>query len=191
MNEIWKPIAGYEDYYSISNLGNVRSNGKKYVDAMNRVQNRKPKELKTRVGRNGYLCVDLSANGINVQKNIHRLIAEAFISNPQNKATVNHKDGNKLNNNISNLEWNTYSENNKHAVDNGLRKSPWTGVYGIDNPKSKPIIQIDKQGNFINEYANAREAERKTGISYKHISCCCLGKRTSTGGYCWKFKSEL
>ena len=191
MNEIWKPIVGYEDYYEISNLGNVRSKGKCYIDKLGRVQNRKPKQLKTRVGKVGYLCVDLNANGISIQKHIHRLIAEAFILNPENKPTVNHKDGNKLNNDISNLEWNTYSENNKHAVDNNLRQSPWTGKFGTDNPKSKAIVQMDKRGNIINKFASAREAKRITGINYKHISCCCLGKRMSTGGYCWKFQSEL
>jgi len=191
MNEICKPIVGYEDFYEISNLGNVYSKGKKYIDTMNRVQNRKPKQLKTRVATIGYLCVDLNANGINVQKHIHRLIAEAFIPNPENKPTVNHKDGNKLNNDISNLEWNTYSENNKHAVDNGLRQSPWTGIIGVDNPHSKSVVQLDKRGNIINTFVSAREAQEKTGISYKHISCCCLGKRMSTGGYCWKFQSEL
>jgi hypothetical protein len=160
MNEIWKPIAGYEDYYCVSNLGNVRSNGKKYVDAMNRVQNRKPKQLKIHVATIGYLCVDLNANGISKQKYIHRLIAEAFIPNPDNKPTVNHIDGNKLNNNISNLEWNTYSENNKHAVDNGLRQSPWTNITGSEHPQSKPVIQMNKQGNFIGEFVSAREAQQ-------------------------------
>ena len=188
MNEIWKPVVGNETYYSISDLGNVRSNGKTYVDKLNRTQNRKPKILNTHVANIGYLCVDLKFGDNWKQKHIHRLIAEAFIPNPDNKPTVNHIDGNKLNNNISNLEWNTYSENNKHAVDNGLRKSPWTNITGSKHPQSKPVIQMDKKDNIINTFVNARQAQEKTGISYKHISCCCLGKRMSTGGYRWKFK---
>lgn len=191
MNEIWKPIVNYESYYEISNLGNVWSKGKKYVDSLGKVMNRKPRNVKIHKGSNGYLCVDLNSNNVSSQKCIHRLIAEAFILNPENKPTVNHKDGNKLNNNISNLEWNTYSENNKHAIDNNLRQSPWTGKFGINHPQSKSVIQLDKKGNIIDIFVSAREAQEKTGVSYKHISCCCLGKRMSTGGYCWKFKSEL
>lgn len=191
MNENWKPIADYEGYYEISDLGNVRSNGKKYIDSLNRVQNRKPKQLKSRIGTIGYKCVDLNVNGIHMQKYIHRLIAEAFIPNPENKPTVNHKDGNKLNNNITNLEWATFSENNKHAIGIGLRQSPWTGKFGVNHPQSKPVIQMNKDGNVLNRFVSAREAQEKTGVSYKHISSCCLGKRKSTGGYCWKFQSDL
>jgi hypothetical protein len=188
--EIWKAIVGYEEYYEISNLGNVYSKGKKYIDSLGRHQNRKPRNVSVRCGTGGYLCVDLNANGVNVQKCIHVLLATAFISNPENKPTVNHKNGIKLDISIDNLEWATYSENNKHAVDTGLRQSPWTGKFGIDNPKSKPIIQYDKANNKINDFANAREAKRITGIDYKHISECCLGKRKSTGGYIWKYNVQ-
>lgn len=191
MNEIWKPIVNYESYYEISNLGNVWSKGKKYVDSLGKVMNRKPRNVKIHKGTNGYLCVDLNSNNVSSQKYIHRLVAEAFILNPENKPTVNHKDGNKLNNNISNLEWNSYSENNKHATDNNLRQSPWTGKFGVNHPQSKSVVQLDKKGNVIDTFVSAREAQEKTGVSYKHISCCCLSKRRSTGGYCWKFKSKL
>ena len=169
-------------------MGNVLSLGKSYIDKLGRCQNRKPRKIKSRIGTIGYLCVDLNFDGVWKQKYIHRLIAETFIPNPENKPTVNHKDGNKLNNNISNLEWNTYSENNQHAIDNDLRKSPWTNITGINHPQSKPVIQLNKKSIIINEFISAREAQQKTGISYKHISCCCLGKRKTTGGYCWKFK---
>jgi len=195
MDEIWKPIVGCECYYKISNLGNVHSLERvveyKYKTNSGTIIKRrlkKAKNLKTHINKVGYRTTDIQVEGIRHTLTIHRLIAEAFILNPENKPTVNHRDGNKLNNNISNLEWNSYSENNKHAVDNGLRKSPWIGIFGVKHPQSKPVIQLDKKGNKINEFDNAREAQRKTGISYKHISCCCLGKRMSTGGYCWKFK---
>lgn len=190
MNEIWKPIAGYENYYDISNLGNVQSKGKKYTDSLGRNMNKAPKKISVRIGTIGYLCVDLNCNGISTQKHIHRLVAEAFIPNPENKPTVNHKDGNKLNNDISNLEWATYSENNKHAIDIGLRQSPWTGVFGADNPQSKPVVQLNKKGEIINTFVSAREAQEKTGISYKHISDCCLGKRHTTGGFRWEFLKD-
>lgn len=188
MEEIWKSVVGYEEYYEISNLGKVYSKGKTYVDSTGRCQTKKPRYINVRCGVNGYLCVDLTANGVTKQTTIHRLLAMAFISNPENKPTVNHKDGNKLNIELSNLEWATYGENNKHAVDNNLRRSPWTGKFGTENPRSKPIVQYDKANNKINEFPNAREAQRITGITYKHISSCCLGKRKTTGGFIWKFK---
>jgi hypothetical protein len=194
MKEIWLPVVSYEIYYQISNLGNVRSHdrvieyelktkfGTKIVRYL-----RKSRNLKIHIGNNGYYYTDLQVNGERKTIAIHRLIADAFIPNPENKLTVNHIDGVKLNCSILNLEWATYSENNKHAIDIGLRKSPWTNKFGIDNPRSKPIIQLDKIGNVLNKYINAREAQQKTGVSYKHISSCCIGNRKTSGGYKWKF----
>jgi len=116
------------------------------------------------------------------------LVAIAFIPNPENKPTVNHKNGIKTDNRLENLEWNTYSENNKHAVDILHRKTPWTNVHGKENPNSKPVIQYDKNRNKLNEFENAREASKITGASYKHISKCCNNKRNTTGGFIWQFK---
>ena len=195
--EIWKSVVGYEGYYEISNLGNVLSLERvieyEYKTKSGTIIKRsvkKSKKLKTHICEGGYYSTDFQVNGIKETVTIHRLIAEAFIPNPENKPTVNHKDGIKTNIAISNLEWATYGENNQHAVDNNLRQSPWTGKFGIDNPKSKPIIQYDKLNNKINEFVNAREAKRITGINYKHISECCLGKRKTTGGYIWKYNVQ-
>lgn len=190
MNEIWKDIKDYEDYYEVSNLGNVRSKGREYVDKLGRCRTVLPIKRKIQKLKIGYLAVDLNVNGGKEKKFVHRLIAEAFLPNPENKQTVNHKDGNKLNNDISNLEWVTYSENNKHATDTGLRKSPWIDKFGEEHPNSKPVIQLDKNGNVLNRFTCAREANRKTGINYKYISRCCLGERMSTGGFIWKFETN-
>jgi|WetSurMetagenome_2_1015567.scaffolds.fasta_scaffold48891_7 hypothetical protein len=198
MKEIWKTVVGYEGYYEISDLGNVRSL-ERVIEYELKTQSgtvikrvvKKSKLLKVHIANTGYYTTDLQVNGIRQTVAIHRLIAEAFIPNPENKATVNHKDGVKTNIAISNLEWATFSENNKHAVNNGLRESPWTGIFGSKHPQSKPVVQLDKTGNVLNRFANAREAQVKTGASYKHISSCCLGKRISTGGYCWKFDNVL
>jgi hypothetical protein len=184
--EIWKPIIGYNNQYEVSNFGNVRSLGITYTDKNGKIYKKKPKILSKQIYGAGYYKVDLNHK----IKNIHVLLATAFIPNPENKPTVNHKDGIKTNTYLNNLEWATYSENNKHATDNNLRQSPWTGKFGIDNPKSKPVIQYDKKYNKINEFVNAREAEKITGIGYKHISDCCLGKRKTTGGYIWKYNVQ-
>jgi hypothetical protein len=188
MNEIWKDIIGYEGYYQVSNIGNVRSVNRQYVDILNRKRLVKSKPLKQQLAFANYYKVDFKVNKIRKTITVHRLVAIAFLSNPENKPTVNHKDGNKCNNNVNNLEWATYSENNQHAVDILRRKSKWTGILGKDNPKSKTVIQYDKNNNKINEFAGTHEAERMTGISYKHISSCCLNKRKTTGGYIWKYK---
>jgi hypothetical protein len=177
MNEIWKSVIGYEGYYEVSNYGSIR--------------NSKLKILKPSIWGAGYRTIKLSKNNIKETFTLHRLIAIAFIPNPENKPTINHKDGIKLNNNINNLEWVTFSENNKHALCTGLRKSPWIGITGKDNPNSKSIQQFDKHNIFVREYSNAREANKITGINYKHISDCCLNRRKTTGGFIWKFKTNI
>jgi hypothetical protein len=195
--ETWKPVVGCEGYYEISNLGNVQSlervieykyKTKSGIIIIRRIK--KSKRLKTHINDAGYYSTDFQVNGIKETVCIHRLLAEAFIPNPENKSTVNHKDGIKTNIAIDNLEWTTYSENNQHAVNTGLRQSPWTGKFGTNNPKSKPVSQYDKTNNKICEFANAREAQRITGINYKHISSCCLGKRKTHGGYIWKYNIQ-
>lgn len=111
--EIWKDIAGYEGFYKISNLGKIKSLPRKGV---------KEKILNPSKNNRGYLRVGLSAKGKVRYDSIHRLVAETFIENPKKMPEVNHIDGNKLNNNIENLEWVTKSENEKHAYKIGLRK---------------------------------------------------------------------
>lgn len=123
MEELVKPIDNFPGYM-ISNTGDVIS-----------VKGKKPKVLKGKVDKYGYHCVCLRRDNKNYHFTVHRLVAKAFISNPHNKPTVNHKDGNKLNNNYTNLEWHTVSENTKHAYDNGMftvrrdMKGRWLSPY--------------------------------------------------------------
>ena len=120
IQEEWLPCPDYEDSYEVSNLGRVRS--------VDRVSGSRPgiikgKVLKPFLNRRKYLEVNLFKNSKSIPKIIHRLVAKAFLDNPENKSQVNHKDGNKLNNSISNLEWFTNSENQKHAYRLGLQPS--------------------------------------------------------------------
>jgi hypothetical protein len=129
MTEIWKDIKGYEGYYQVSNKGRVISLTRKTTNG--RTVN--TKILKAYEGNHGYLCLDLYKNNLKRQFAVHRLVAEAFISNPKNKPQVNHKKGNKLDNYADKLEWATVKENIYHAF-NVLGR---TVAVGEKNGRSK------------------------------------------------------
>ena len=116
--EIWKDITGYENKYQVSNLGNVKS-----LDYINNLGKTKiGKLLKYRISDRGYNSAMLYKDGKQKTYKVHRLVAFAFIENKHNKPYINHKDGNKLNNNILNLEWCTHKENVVHAFKNNLNR---------------------------------------------------------------------
>lgn len=167
--EIFKSIIGYEKY-KISNYGNVINNFDKYMT----IQTNKA----------GYKLVQLSKNNKPKKFYIHRLVALHFIDNVDNKPQVNHKDGDRSNNRIDNLEWNTNSENNKHSYDILNRK----------RPNIKKVLQFTIDGNYINEYNSTMEAQNITGISRVCISNCCNKYKIrnkyeskTAGGYIWKW----
>lgn len=130
MEEIWKDIEGYNGRYQVSNLGRVKS-----IITKGRYEYNPPKVsiLSGTIARGGYKRVLLTKNGKKTAESVHRLVAKAFIPNPENKPQINHIDGNKLNNCVDNLEWVTHQENQAHAWDNGL-KQPFRGE---DHPNSK------------------------------------------------------
>lgn len=124
--EIWKPIKGYEDAYEVSNLGNVRSIDRYYEQRNKKCEKYlhiyKGKVLKQFKSNAGYMRVQLSYKYKSSPKTVHKLVAEAFLDNPNNYSCVNHIDGNKENNCVDNLEWCTYSHNNREAIRMGLNK---------------------------------------------------------------------
>lgn len=183
MKEIWKDIPSYEGKYQASNSGKIRSldrvifnkgcNGRQHING---------KILAISVAKNGYCVVNL---GHGKQQYVHRLICNTFIGKIPYKMTVNHKDGNKTNNNIKNLEILSYQENHLHAY-RVLHRKP-TCLGKLNTNASKAVYQYNGD-KIIATYPSAREAERRTGVSYKHISLCCKGERKTTGGYRWSFK---
>lgn len=189
MVEIWKDIIGYEGLYKVSNLGRIKS--------LYRVVPHKSKGSKTipesikklNVGTNNYYIVMLNKNGEKITKTVHRLVAIAFLSNPENKKEVNHKDGNKLNNNIYNLEWNTVSENRFHAFRTGLQHASMRllGMKGKLCMNSKPVIQILGNGDII-KFASATTAQEEIGVSRRGISQCARGLQDLAGGYKWEYE---
>lgn len=174
----WKSIRDYEGYYEVSDAGYVRSLDRIIPDKTTHTKRLKGKMMKLTpsVGRDGdgYLVVNLRKNHTSSVRLVHRLVAEAFLPNPNDLDTVNHKDGNKRNNDVSNLEWATYSDNNIHALCTGLR-----------SPRGNVIAQFDLEGNLVNVYMSARQASRDTGISYGMISHCLNNRANYAGGYKW------
>ena len=187
-HEIWKDVLGYEGRYQVSNWGRVKRIGK-YRNQVTEWESNKL--LKPAKKNNGYLYCQLSKDNKTKPKMIHRLVAEAFIQNSDNKPTVNHIDGNRENNSSDNLEWATYKENNVHSlyVLNKYKKGDRR------NQRGKAVLQYDLDGNFIKEYPSYREAERETGISAIDVVCRGIrqkGKKQITaGGYFWRYKEDI
>ena len=173
--EMWKDIQGYEEKYQISNIGRIK----------NKINNRL---LRPRVGTYGYYKVNLYKNKKVKTIEIHRLVAEAFIENPESKSEVNHIDGNKLNNNITNLEWVTHKENINHAWRTKLfepvRKA--SKRYGKSNPNAKKVYQI-KNNIIIGVFDTIKEAATKTNTNKTNIGKCCHNKRKTANGFEWRF----
>lgn len=190
--EIWKDVHGYEGIYQVSSIGRVKSISRTIFRPLIGKCILKEKIL-TPSFREGYPFVRLSRDGEIKSHNIHRLVGQAFIQNPDNLECINHINSNRSDNRVENLEWCTYSHNNKHAYSNGnqvpLRLNK--GRIGVLAKNSKPVIQLDLNGLFIKEYASAAEASRETGISFSLISGVCRGKNKKTGGFRWYFKDDL
>lgn len=185
------PIVGFENYYLISKTGNVYSLPRD--NTPNKYSNKKNK-IVVSVSSTGYPYFKAWVNNKSTHISIHRALAILFIPNPGNKPMVNHINGIKTDNRLENLEWVTAKENAVHAWDMGLYGTPptyWKGKFGKDNIRSKPIIQFDKEMNFINEYDSTASAVRETGLKREAIKDCLRGRLKTAHGFIWKFKTEV
>lgn len=183
MKEIWKDISGYDGLYQVRNLGNVKS--------LNYNHTGKPKNLSIKKHHTGYRMVTLCRNKTHKNLNIHFLVAHAFIENHDNKPCVNHIDGNKANNCVSNLEWVSYSENTRHAIRTGLRAdSNMIGRKGRLNPLSRPIYQYTKSSQLVKKWLSISDAARNLNCSPSSIINNAKGRTKSLRGYIWKYEED-
>jgi len=187
MDEQWKDVEGFEGIYQISNHGRLKSFHKNAIGEIRSVKN-----------KNGwYLTVPLCARSKRKTARIHRLVAEAFIPNPENKREVNHKDLNKQNNHVDNLEWATCKENCAHALFNKPEMIAGMNHYNqFIRPKS--IQQVSFDGQLIAEFQSGATAAKTTGVCQRNILQVAThaeykpGKtRKQAGGYVWRFKDEI
>ena len=189
VTEEWKPIMGYQNKYMVSNYGRIKSVARD-VNNHTGIIHKPERILSCRKDTKGYMRVYLDDNKKTKFVPIHRLVALAFIPNEFNKPQVNHIDGVKTNNMVSNLEWCTNQENQTHAVKMGLNDH---SRYSSGRPK-KPVLQIDiKTNEVINEYPSIVEAAKAIGCKNpSNIGGCCRGRygRKTIGGYKWKYKES-
>lgn len=175
MEELWKDIQGYEGKYQVSNLGNVKS----------LLKDRNGKIMKPRANKRGYYQVYLySDSKTRKMYLVHRLVAQTFIENPENLPLVNHKDENKSNNCVSNLEWCSYEYNNNYGTRN--ERSMFTRIVNNGKTAPKKIDQYSLDGKFIKTWNSGAELA-KNGFHNSSICHCCKGLQKTSKGYILKY----
>lgn len=162
-----RTVPGFQDYYATED-GRIFSKRRKMFE-----------EVKGSISADGYRVVQLISGTDKIKYRVHRLIALSWLTKLDGLEIVNHKDGNKLNNTVTNLEWSTKSQNTKHAHDNGLIKK-----------SKRAVCQIDRTGKLIAEYSSVTEAARANGASIGQISDVCSGKKLMCKGFAWYYKEE-
>lgn len=203
--EVWKDVVGYEGIYQVSSLGRIKSVN--YYRKTNREQVRKPCKRK-----DGYLSIALSKDGKTITKTVHRIVATAFIPNPNNLEMINHKDEDRTNNSVDNLEWcsrsynqiysmNIHSERrkvfgNNFLNDNGESSSPFT-KRGVPHKYNIKVVQKDRNGVLLRIFNNASEAGEALNLRSSNIITACkdnqsrkFKKKHTAYGYIWEFLNE-
>lgn len=175
MREEWKNVVGFEHRYEISDHGNVRTKSLPRRVGRKDAYMSKSINLKPQTSRNGYAYVNLWKDEQHHHKYVHRLVAEAFIKNREGKPQVNHLDGEKMNNCVSNLEWATPFENVTHSTSTNLNKAAKTAV-----------SQYELDGRYIKSFLSISDASKITGIYYSSIRSAAGGYHKSAGGFLWR-----
>lgn len=178
-NEIWRDVVGYEDTHQVSNLGRVRVK-ERVINTSTGKRKYKSKLLNIQTSVGGYKFVILIVNNNRKTAYIHRLIAEAFIPNPDNLPCVNHKDEDKSNNIVDNLEWCTVAYNNTYG----------TRLEKVSKTSSKAIIQYSLDDKFIRIWDSAHEVARVLGYNQGNICNCCNNKLKTAHKFKWRYVED-
>lgn len=193
MSEEWRDIKGYEGLYQVSNLGRVKS--------LRYKRGKQEKILDGWISKEGYRKVSFYKDNKRKDYLVHRLVAESFIPNPNNKPFIDHIDTNRTNNKIDNLRWATQKENcnnvisKKNYVDSSKqlyisgKSNRIIGAKGKDNPRSKKIIQLTLNNEPIKIWDSVREVGRH-GFLSSCVGHCCRGKRKTHKGFKWMYLSD-
>lgn len=176
--QIWKDVQGYEGLYQVSNFGYVRN---RYGEIL--------RDAPSPKGRS-YRNIQLFKGGKGKRFYIHRLVAQAFIPNPENKEVVNHKNFDKMDCRVENLEWCSRKENCQHAWNNGVMTpppNPNKGKFGKNHHNSRQILMFSKTGELIRSFDSAACASRELNVHTSNICKCANGKIPHSNGYIWKW----
>lgn len=186
-NEVWKDIVDYEGLYQVSNLGRVKSLKRKVYAGRNKMRWQYERILSNnKTNGNGYIVVSLNKESKSKNKYVHRLVAEAFLENPNNYKYINHKDQNTFNNNANNLEFCTAQYNSTYRdahIKRGLK-------HRNNLVNSKKVYQLDENENIIKEFPSMAEANRQLGTNHTSIYACINGRQKHAFGYKWKYADE-
>ena len=194
MKEIWKDIEGYEGLYQVSNFGKVRS-----VDRYNSRGCWIKGCIIEPTNCKGYLQIVLFLNGKKSYYYIHRIVAEAFLPNPDNKPEIDHINTDKTDNTVclnedgsvnyekTNLRWVSHKENMNNPLTRKKQSTRFKGKIGHNTPASKIIAQLDKNGKLLKVWLCAMDAVRQEGYTQEHISSCCKGTLKTHKGYKWQY----
>jgi len=181
--EIWKDVIGFEGLYEVSNNGRVRSLPREFIKSDGTWMRTRGTVIHQNTTHDGYAQIILLKNGRKHTKKAHRYVAIKFIENPNNLPQVNHIDGNKKNNHVSNLEWCDGKHNQQHAVRTGLRKK----YFGADHWNSREVYQLSFDGFLVGVYPSIVEAAKSVNRDVTTVHKVLIGTRKSCAGFKWTY----